>query len=156
MNRVVVVTGSRSWVNYRLLSDALSLELSEALRTGSGLTVRHGAARSGGDQLAASWVRLSRLQEHLTEDPVPADWEKYTRYRAGRIRNEKMLTKMGHVDKVLGFLMRCRKAECATKPIHGTHGTTHCLETAAAWGIAADIYREPALPQILPARKEDQ
>lgn len=69
----------------------------------------HGAAR-GADSECAEIAE----QAEVAVDPFPAEWERYGRHRAGRIRNISMLK--SNVDILLAF--------------PGNIGTPHCVETA--------------------------
>ena len=111
----VVITGSRSWTNFR----AIHSRLAELPRESE---VLHGAAR-GADRLAGEAATSLGLwvEEH------PADWERYGK-RAGYIRNAEMLDR--GPDLVLAFWDGESK------------GTLHTMKEAQRRGIPVEVIRE--------------
>jgi len=71
----LLVTGSRRWVHAESVNEVLSFYTRLAFEYGERLEVVHGAARDGGDALAAGWVsRWSRRGWPVSQDPHPANW----------------------------------------------------------------------------------
>lgn len=69
----IVVTGSRSLSDYRLVADALDEAWHDATQDGyTAVTLVHGAAR-GADSLAERWWEERR--QRVRRDRFPADWQ---------------------------------------------------------------------------------
>ena len=107
----VVITGSRSWTDYRTIYQAL-LKLKN--RTSLPVEVIQGCAR-GADQLA----ERAAVELNLSCIPYPADWNRYGK-RAGVLRNLAMLSTQPQL--ILGFL------DTSGNLAHS--GTLHCLREA--------------------------
>jgi hypothetical protein len=78
----VLVTGSRDWLDIKLLRNALDRVRAESWA----ITLVHGACPRGADAMADLWGRQTlgvEIERH------PADWKKYNR-SAGFIRNREM------------------------------------------------------------------
>jgi len=86
----VLVCGSRSWTD----ADAIRCELNPL--PPAGLTILHGACRTGADWIADEWCR----EFNVTTERFPANWRKYGK-GAGPMRNRAMLDT--HPDLVLAF-----------------------------------------------------
>jgi hypothetical protein len=84
MSVKVLVTGSRDFLDYQMIYDALDEVY--VTRPASGMIVIHGAAR-GADTIADKWA-VSRLNVSVVR--VPADWDN-DGLKAGPIRNRRML-----------------------------------------------------------------
>lgn len=119
----VLVTGSRTWDDWRLLKDALDAELSMSRADGRPMVVVQGGA-AGADIMAIRWATLSwvRCETHH------ADWRPNGVYnpQAGLARNRKMV-ELG-ADMVLAFIR------------NGSRGATHCADLAEAAGIEVRRY----------------
>ncbi len=74
-----IIAGSRDCTNMDVLWEALDTCPWEIT------TVLCGKAR-GADTLGEDWAN----DVGITVEPYPADWDKYGRYQAGRIRNKQM------------------------------------------------------------------
>ena len=111
----ILVTGSRTWED----REAVLFELAglSILHSGDGVVVVvHGACPKGADALAASCAQ----ECGLTQEPHPADWERYGR-PAGFRRNAEMVA-LG-ADVCLAFIK------------DGSRGATHCADLAEKAGI---------------------
>ncbi len=103
----VLVTGSRNWCDYALLSSELWSQYVFAFSLGKRLRVIHGNNPSGADAMADRWAREHAAYGVLVE-PVDADWDRecddncYHKPRvradgttycpmAGHVRNQKMV-----------------------------------------------------------------
>jgi hypothetical protein len=116
----IVVTGSRTWKDWRTIHGSLDLIADAARKTGVSLIVAHGHAR-GADEIADDWVAKRKLAGWPVEvQRFPAEWTKYGR-RAGFLRNARML-KPG-ADVVLAFILDRSK------------GATQCADLAESEGI---------------------
>lgn len=85
---IVIVTGSRDWVDPRPILDRLDQVLAE----GRPVVLFEGECR-GADRIARSWARAHE-NDGVELVPMPARWTDYpanARWRAGRDRNEQML-----------------------------------------------------------------
>jgi hypothetical protein len=78
--RRIIVAGSRSIENYVLVSQAI-----ERSRWAFAELVS-GRAPEGVDQLGERYAR----EHNIPIQPFPANWQKYGRHRAGRMRNSQM------------------------------------------------------------------
>lgn len=137
----ILITGSRSWDNETRVAFALGAACSRLLNGTGGypnqFTVVHGACPTGADAIAD---RIARDQGMHVETHA-ADWTRQGK-AAGFIRNAAMVD-LG-ADICLAFLMPCEKAACTKSKPHDSHGTTHCLERAAAAGIEVRNIRSGA------------
>lgn len=112
--RRAVVTGSRDWVDYEIVEEALSL-------LPAGARLAHGGAR-GLDTIAGEIALVQGLEVVV----YPADWNLHGR-RAGSIRNCVMVdTEKPHV--VLAF------------PLPESAGTWHCARHAASRGYEVYVW----------------
>ena len=131
---VILVTGSRTWRDRKVLWDAMDQAFAEGAVALKGdddwrVVIRHGACPKGADAMAAEWVRIRKMiwGERLAEDRCPANWGKYGR-RAGPIRNGLMVD--AGADLALAFLMDCFSPACSPVP-HYSHGAGSCASLAA-------------------------
>jgi YspA, cpYpsA-related SLOG family len=115
----VLVTGSRTWIDYLAVTAALDGLYAEY---GDRLVVVHGGCSRGADLFADRWARAAgvRAERHL------APWRLYGR-RAGRVRNLAMVATMP--DLCLAFIR------------DASPGATHCANAARAAGIPTVIRR---------------
>ena len=124
----ILVTGSRTWEDRALLERELDVLLTEH----GALTLVHGAARKGADNMAQTWGlnrRHASSYGAVTLEPHPADWGHYGN-AAGPRRNAKMVA-LG-ADVCLAFIR------------DDSRGATHCARLAAQAGIPVrrfDAYR---------------
>ena len=96
----ILVTGSRTWKDYRAVRAALSAIADEARRAGhTGLIVVAGAAPYGADHDAMQWAVIEGYGDtglRITYEPHPADWQPAQRGKpdlsAGYRRNADMVT----------------------------------------------------------------
>ena len=86
----VLIAGSRTFDNYKLLSD-----ICKTLANGNDLRIISGAAK-GADTLARKFAEENNY-EYIE---MPADWGKYGK-RAGYIRNQQMHEKLCQYDERL-------------------------------------------------------
>lgn len=145
----VLVTGSRTWSRRHVVDDFFDRLAREhnayEVRDHDGhlidfgwdsfdLTVIHGAARAGADQMAEDWTWSHQV-------PViryPAEWDKHGR-SAGYRRNIRMIEE-GKPDLVAAFVDVCRQhPEPAFTP-HGSHGAMHTVVVAQAHSIPVVLY----------------
>lgn len=129
----VIVTGSRTWDEPDRIYSHLEL-----LGIVEPLTVVHGACPQGADYYAHIWAKglVQRRGYEVTEEPYPADWERYPR-AAGVLRNELMVSK--GADVCLVYLNPCYKPKCKDYP-HPSHGAENCMFLAQAAGIEVIPY----------------
>jgi len=122
----VLITGSRQWLDHQKLYARLDQAFREWIEDGAGMrgeefTIVHGAA-AGADAMAGEWVFDRR---HLPIAPRvevhPAEWSRYGREMAGKIRNIDMI-RTGP-DLVLAFFQAGA----------GNVGTRHCVTEAHRW-----------------------
>ena len=137
----VLVTGSRTWTDRRMVWDALSLTATEYGI--NGLVVVHGKA-NGGDTFAEEWA-LANEDKGVVNEPHPAEWligsgaNAVYNPQAGFQRNGYMVD-LG-ARRCLAFLMFCTKSDCPQRhQQHYTHGAAHCLGLALAAGIPVVSY----------------
>lgn len=110
---IVLVCGSRNWMDAGIVRDRLSELPREEL------VILHGSAR-GADNIAHWWAVDHRVQVR----PFPAQWETHGK-RAGFIRNIEMLDE--DPDLVIAFW-------------DGTsRGTLHTINSAQARGIPVEV-----------------
>jgi len=137
----VIVTGSRAlsrdWADIDLVRAALDLARWDA---GGPMVVVHGACPTGADAIASWWVRGHQRCGNpleLSEEPPPADWDRYGR-AAGFRRNAEMVA-LG-ADLCLVFALPCSKPGCRKPRPHDSHGTAHCAGLARRAGITIRHY----------------
>jgi hypothetical protein len=139
----VLITGSRTWTDRRLLYTTLSREIVLAHQWEKGVdgqgnfvdwippddfVLVTGACPTGADVIARDWmIGWDKMPEEH-----PADWDKYHK-TAGFFRNEVMVN-LG-ADLCIGFLMRCIKRGCTRGAAHWSHGTVHTLGLCDEAGI---------------------
>lgn len=111
----ILVTGSRTWTDYKAIEDALCRQDDWP----SEVTIVHGDCPSGADAIAN---RIA-LRVGWTVERHPADWKRYGK-RAGYIRNAEMV-KLG-ADVCLAFIK------------DGSKGATMCAELAEKAGIPTE------------------
>lgn len=116
----VLVTGSRTWGDWRTLNAALDAVLADARSRGQRLVVIHGACTSGADQWADQWA----LSRGVSVDRWPAEWSRLGK-RAGMVRNAEMVAWAARsgAELCLAFI----RGESA--------GATHCAGLAEQAGI---------------------
>jgi hypothetical protein len=137
----VLVTGSRTWKDYRAVRAALSAVADEARRAGhTGLIVVAGAAPYGADHDAMQWAAIEGYGDtglRITYEPHPADWQPAQRGKpdlsAGYRRNADMVA-LG-ADVCLAFISPCSARYCTKPKPHGSHGASHCADLAEKAGI---------------------
>jgi hypothetical protein len=149
----ILVTGSRSWTNYRTLSreivhyigehypitvDHYGLPVDWNTRD---VVIIHGACPHGADALADAYA----LTNWIAQEPYPADWKRNGR-GAGYARNTAMVD--SRPDVCLAFIDQCRKNPCTRPGIHGSHGATHCADLAEAHGIEVRRFVTAALESV--------
>lgn len=149
----VLVTGSRSWRDGKLIRTKLDDCLATARAIGGKLVVVHGACKSGADSYADAWGRWHEThpEDGLVEvEPHPANWEGRCRdmcqphHRridprgwdvcpaAGFYRNEDMVH--SGADLVLAFIADESK------------GATHCAKYAEQCHLNVLYFRTGAEP----------
>jgi hypothetical protein len=132
----VLITGSRTWQDWRPICDALDALLDEHPE---GLVIVHGACRTGADDLARQWAfRALRAGSPVRTEPHPADWGTHGK-SAGFVRNAEMVAT--GADKCLAFIMPCTNPHCRKAKPHGSHGGTHCADLAERAGIPVKVTR---------------
>ena len=71
----LLVTGSRDWEHHDSIDQVLAHYTRRAFEKHGRLTVVHGKAARGGDDLAAAWVKTrSRTGWPVVQEPHPAYW----------------------------------------------------------------------------------
>lgn len=128
----IIVTGSRTWTDEQIISDALDEEIAEAPRRGydGEIVVVHGDCREGADRIADYLVTL--YDDSVRAERHPADWDQYGK-SAGFQRNGEMVA--AGADVCLAFLMPCMKENCREREPHPSHGARHCANLAGLHGI---------------------
>lgn len=128
----VLVTGSRTWTDYRTLATGLR----DAAAGWPDLVIVHGACPAGADALADLWCR----RHGVPVERWPADWTRHGR-AAGHRRNADMVT--------AGALL------CLAFIRDASPGASTCAALAHDAGIPiryylADTNRRDALPTLGP------
>jgi hypothetical protein len=116
-NPRVIVTGSRDHRDRDLIWKVLDRVWTETFARRP-IVVVHGAYR-GADTLAKQWA-LNRAQHGVSQEPYPADWDRYG-YGAGPRRN--------------GEMVDAGAALCVAFPLGEAKGTNDCSGKARAAGI---------------------
>lgn len=118
----VLVTGSRTWDDARVLRAALNEVLTDLPQLNTPVVVVHGDCPTGADRMASVWVRDLRGNPLFvaTEEKHPANWQMEGK-RAGFIRNARMVN-LG-ADLCLAFIK------------DGSRGASHTAGLAEAAGI---------------------
>jgi hypothetical protein len=125
----IIVTGSRGWWHW----PSVQQPLDNLLRKHGRLLIRNGRARYGLDALVHRWTVEHEAQGAM-EDPHWADWDRFGRAEAGRIRNQRMVDE--GADLLLVWALPCRKRTPWCPPgEHPTHGTADCVRRARDAGI---------------------
>lgn len=138
----ILVTGSREWTDRNLIARTIQRYLSATLpriyenglpmRDTTDVVVVHGAAR-GADLLVEAYCNGCEPPIKTEPHPVTREmWQEHPRV-AGYMRNAHMVA-MG-ADVCLAFILPCRKPDCDRRPVHGTHGASHCADLATSAGI---------------------
>lgn len=128
MSKRILVTGSRKWVDYRTIADAIWRHMSDEE---PGTVVVHGGA-AGADSIADVAARTYRL---VVEVHHPS-WDVHGK-AAGPIRNQHMVD-LG-ADVCLAFVVDGQ-----------SRGTLDCLRRAEKAGIPTEVYR-----RALPSEEKD-
>lgn len=108
----VLVTGSRTWIRWKIIWDALDNMLAEH----PDMTLVHGHCFRGADKLADIWA----MRRRVPAEHHPADWQTHGR-RAGILRNLEMVAT--RPDVCLAFIR------------DNSPGATHCANAAREAGI---------------------
>lgn len=123
MTRRVLVTGSRVWTDRTAIWMALNQELQ---MFPEGIVVVHGGCRvdgkpAGADDIADRWAWGMKAAGHnVSVEMHEADYETFGK-RAPLWRNQKMAE--SGIDV------------CHAFPLHGSHGTRHCITRCYAAGV---------------------
>lgn len=126
----VLVTGSRSWKDYRTIHRALDT----LLAAHPGMVLVSGACAQGADAIAERWAAL----HSIPNDRHPAKWATEGR-GAGLARNSRMVA--AGADVCVLFVTRCAKTSCPQGPDpHGSHGAMDCAVKAHEAGIPVRPY----------------
>lgn len=129
---VLLITGSRSWDNYKSIQHRMMEAISEWLEDNpeyrrqpmaDWLTVVHGGCPSGADRLADYFARNTLNCKVVV---YPADWAQYGR-RAGFVRNL-IMVKQSNADACLAFIRDKSK------------GATGCRNEAKKFGIGTETF----------------
>ena len=122
---MLLVTGSRTWEDQKIIWNTLDILYKRGFRT-----LLHGAAK-GVDTIADQWAEyMDHCEYDLTVKRYPVEahhWEKYGK-RAGILRNIAMVDKQP--DLVLGFIR------------NESPGATQCIEYAESKGIETLVFRQ--------------
>lgn len=127
--RVLLVCGSRSWVDRGLLIAALDQVQADH---GPFTVLVHGAAR-GADRMAGEWAERRGIEVIA----CPAQWDEHGR-SAGPIRNRHMLA-AHRPDRVVAF-----------KHAAKARGTDHMVAIARDAGCPVDVHIRTDLPRRTP------
>lgn len=121
----VLVTGSRTWKDHRLIQRVLD----QGLAAHPGMVLVSGACAQGADAIAERWAAM----RHVPNERYPARWATEGR-GAGFARNVRMVN-LG-ADVCVAFIDACVKPNCKDgAESHGSHGAMHCAEQAHKAGI---------------------
>lgn len=134
-DRIVVVTGSRTWKDEDAIQDALD----EVIPPRAFATIYHGDAKAGADRIIAR-LPAHRLQTIVA---VPADWNGPDGRGAGFKRNALML----------GLAMdMAAQARCPLVVLAfwdgKSKGTKHCFELAIEYGIQTRVFPSKELWRV--------
>ncbi|MGV9891654.1 DciA family protein [Streptomyces sp. NPDC003395] len=127
----ILVTGSRTWTNTRLVDDALLNAWHDATQVygpGTAIVVVHGACPRGADSYADAWATRQDRQ-YVSVEPHPADWKEHGR-GAGFRRNAEMV--------------QCGADLCLAFIKNGSSGATHTANLAEEHGIPTLRFEEEA------------
>lgn len=138
MPHVILVTGSRDWVDRAAVRTAL--DLAGHAHGFDSLVVRHGGCRTGADAFAAEWCRET-ADLGVKEDPHPVSRADCSTNpgAAGPMRNVRMIA-LG-ADECVAFIAPCISRSCRRPGVHGSHGATHCAARAEKAGIPTRRWR---------------
>lgn len=129
----ILVTGSRDWIEWETVWNALYEESQKAPANGT-VTVVHGDCPTGADRMARGWC--ADMAHHfetfwrgvsIVEERHPADWKRYGK-SAGPRRNREMVN-LG-ADLCLAFIR------------NNSPGASKTAEWAERAGIPTRIHRE--------------
>jgi hypothetical protein len=143
--KVILVTGSRDWIDYAAVARKLAIAFADAKNEGcQQVIVRHGACRTGADAFAVEFV--NKVENSIPgliikHDPHEAKWAGDG--SAGPIRNKKMV-QLG-ADLCLAFIGKCTSSWCKKPGIHPSHGASGCATLAEKAGIHVDWIRSQEL-----------
>lgn len=133
----ILITGSRDWTDRPCITQAIANAMNDHHASIEDTVIVHGAA-AGADRLAEEVAQFMGIK--TDPHPVtPEDWDRIGK-RAGILRNIQMV-KSG-ADICLAFINPCRKDDCIIRGIHGSHGATHCSETARRAGIRTRFFHQ--------------
>lgn len=140
---VILITGSRTWDNYKSIQMRIMQTIGEWLEDNPAfkgkplvdyVTVVHGGCPSGADRLADIFARETLKCKVIV---YPADWGKWGK-RAGMLRNLYMVEK-SEADVYLAFIRDKSK------------GATGCRNAAKKHGIAGETYHYEDEAEIYPS-----
>lgn len=92
----VLVCGGRDWAD-----TALTYRVLSRLHKQCGFEVVIEGDARGADRMAGYWARIARLQ-NIKEKVTDADYAAHGRYKAPKVRNQRMLDRY-HPDLVVAF-----------------------------------------------------
>lgn len=134
MSARILVTGSRTWTDKKVVGEALKRAWLE-LRDRGPVVLVHGDCPNGADRIARDIWR----DQGLPDEPHPARWAEHGR-RAGFVRNADM-AKTG-ADLCLAFAAECATERCDRPRPHSSHGTAMTIDLCRAAGIETRVYLE--------------
>lgn len=102
---IVIVTGSREWRDRTSAWNPLERIRLKHATPDNPLVIRNGKARHGLDSIVSEWVERNQ-NNHVVEDPNPADWGRWGK-QAGFRRNAAMVSK--GADMGLAWAVPCMK-----------------------------------------------
>ena len=137
---IILVTGSRTWTDFRVIYDAFSYVNMDVYGVfhvvgECNITLRHGGAK-GADLMSAQ--AASQIGWKV-EPPFKPDWDKHG-LAAGFIRNQEMIDTEPKPGLCLSFMMSCTKPSCKKANPHPSHGAADCAERAERAGIPTRRY----------------
>ena len=127
----ILVTGSRTWTNTRIVDDALLDAWHDAVQVygaSTAIVVVHGACPRGADSYADAWASRQNPR-YVAVEPHPADWKNLGR-GAGFRRNAEMV--------------QCGADLCLAFIKDGSSGATHTADLAEQNGIPTLRFEEDA------------
>lgn len=134
---IIGVTGSRTWKDRQVISDAFD----EAFSLFGGIPGRPVIVIEGGAPGADALCNLEAVCRNWHPATVRALWKKLGK-PAGHIRNDAMIyLAKGTAVRWLAFINQCTDMTCPGKrTVHGTHGATKCADEAEKAGIEVRRY----------------